>query len=204
MPDGRIIPTCVIYAPKKESPPPPVWNLNFPSEIVGGGYPIFTEVQDEQHVASISCLVTDGDLTFALTNKHVTGEKLSNEQGRHIFTLINSIEFYVLLSEWGVIRYEGPHIQIVDSVLSDSRLHKLLEKMKNYCKDQNDFPLCPPILIVVLSSRKLISDRSFSKRSRLGCRLFGRMPQSCCYHPDFKIFQMNRKKHIIIIIIIIA
>jgi hypothetical protein len=74
MPDGRIIPTCVIYAPKKESPPPPVWNLNFPSELVGGGYPIFTEVQDEQHVASISCLVTDGDLTFALTNKHVTGE----------------------------------------------------------------------------------------------------------------------------------
>ena len=32
MPDGRIIPTCVIYAPKKESAPPPLWNLNFPSE----------------------------------------------------------------------------------------------------------------------------------------------------------------------------
>ncbi len=89
MPDGRIIPTCVIYAPKKESAPPPLWNLNFPSELVGGGYPIFTEVQDEQHVASIGCLVTDGDLILALTNKHVTGEKLNNEQGREIYTLIN-------------------------------------------------------------------------------------------------------------------
>ena len=54
-----------------------------------GWYPIFTEVQDEQHVASIGCLVTDGDLIIALTNKHVTGEKQVSEQGRDIYTIIN-------------------------------------------------------------------------------------------------------------------
>ena len=55
MSDGKIIPTCVILAPKSEDAPPPLWNLNFPSELIGGGYPIVTEVQGEQHIAHSDC-----------------------------------------------------------------------------------------------------------------------------------------------------
>jgi hypothetical protein len=69
MPDGRVIPLCVIYAPKKESALPKLTNLTFPGQLMGGGYPVLTTVQGQQHVSSIGCLVTDGDSVYALTNK---------------------------------------------------------------------------------------------------------------------------------------
>jgi hypothetical protein len=74
MPDGRVVPVCVIEAPRDESAPGPVRNLSFPENLIGGGYPVLVEVQGERHVASIGCLVTDGHLVYALTNRHVVGE----------------------------------------------------------------------------------------------------------------------------------
>jgi hypothetical protein len=82
LPDGRIIPTCVVYAPRDEGPGRPIEALTFPQGIVGGGYPVLTDVQGEEHVGSLCCLVTDGDVTYALTNRHVAGEP-----GRPVFTL---------------------------------------------------------------------------------------------------------------------
>jgi len=87
MPDGRVVPTCVIYIEDKEISPPALQYLSFPSELIGGGYPITTKVQEETHIASIGCLVTDGDLTYALTNKHVTGES-----GREIYSYFKGKE----------------------------------------------------------------------------------------------------------------
>jgi hypothetical protein len=74
MPDGRVVPTCVIYVEVQEEAPPPLLNINFPEEMIGGGYPIFTDVQGQPHIGSLGCLVTDGDSVYALTNRHVTGE----------------------------------------------------------------------------------------------------------------------------------
>lgn len=74
MPDGRVVPVCVIQAPRDESAPGPVRNLSFPENLLGGGYPVLVDVQGEQHVASIGCLLTDGHLVYALTNRHVAGE----------------------------------------------------------------------------------------------------------------------------------
>jgi hypothetical protein len=74
MPDGRVVPVCVIQAPRVESAPGPVRNLSFPENLIGGGYPVLVDVQGEQHVASIGCLLTDGHLVYALTNRHVAGE----------------------------------------------------------------------------------------------------------------------------------
>jgi hypothetical protein len=73
MPDGRIVPVCVVQAERDESVPVPVGNLTFPSTMTGGGYPVLVDVQGQEHVASIGCLVTDGHLTYALTNRHVAG-----------------------------------------------------------------------------------------------------------------------------------
>src|SRR6185295_10990733 len=73
LPDGRVAPTCVILAEKQLDGPPPLRDLTFPGELVGGGYPLITEVQKQQHIGSIGCLVSDGDSVYALTNRHVTG-----------------------------------------------------------------------------------------------------------------------------------
>jgi hypothetical protein len=93
LPDGKMVPTCVILATRKELPLPPLTNLSFPGEIMGGGYPIVTEVQGQERISSVGCLVTDGHSVYALTNKHVVGEKKniisSSEQPRSILTFMN-------------------------------------------------------------------------------------------------------------------
>ncbi len=84
LPDGRIIPTCVVKAELVKEPRRLLDRLNFPSKLVGGGYPVLTQVQGEQHVGSLGCLVSDGDNVYMLTNQHVSGEA-----GREAFTLVN-------------------------------------------------------------------------------------------------------------------
>jgi hypothetical protein len=84
LPDGRVVPTCVVLIQGIGEAPGPLENLVFPSELVGGGYPIVSDVQQEEHLGSLGCLVTNGDVVYALTNRHVTGEP-----GRPIFSLVN-------------------------------------------------------------------------------------------------------------------
>jgi hypothetical protein len=84
LPDGRVIPTCVVCAGLDEEPLRSLTGLNFPSKLVGGGYPVLTDVQNSQHVGSLGCLVTDGEAIYALTNQHVIGAA-----GREALTLIN-------------------------------------------------------------------------------------------------------------------
>jgi hypothetical protein len=89
LPDGRVVPTCVIVTNKQEAGPPPLDKLTFPADLVGGGYPLITDVQNQEHIASLGCLVTDGDSVYALTNRHVTGTRRVEELvGRPIFTII--------------------------------------------------------------------------------------------------------------------
>lgn len=73
LPDGRQVPVCVVAVEKDEMRPPGAANYAYPRNLIGGGYPIITEVQEEERVASVGCLVTDGYLTYALTNRHVCG-----------------------------------------------------------------------------------------------------------------------------------
>jgi hypothetical protein len=74
LPDGRRVPVCVVRAPrelvtKQEVPP----GIAFPTNNIGGGYPIIADVQGREHIATIACLVSDGHEVYALTNRHVTG-----------------------------------------------------------------------------------------------------------------------------------
>jgi hypothetical protein len=91
MPDGRLVPTCVIYAPKAEPHDGPVPDaeqpLSFPTALMGGGYACLADAQGRERVGSIACLVSDGDTTYALTNRHVAGKP-----GRELYTLVGGTE----------------------------------------------------------------------------------------------------------------
>lgn len=92
MPDGRIIPLCVIYAAKKRSRISKLRDLTFTDRLVGGGYPVLSNVQGQQRYGTIGCLVTDGHSVFALTNKHVVGNATTNAEDNfdnEVYTIIN-------------------------------------------------------------------------------------------------------------------
>jgi hypothetical protein len=74
MPNGHRVPICVVQADRDEVRPEGVANYSYPASVIGGGYPVVCDVQGNEHVASIGCLVTDGHRTYALTNRHVAGK----------------------------------------------------------------------------------------------------------------------------------
>lgn len=80
LPDGRVVPTCTIRVVESDAPPEQERHLAFPQSYVGGGYLVSTYEQEREQLGSVGCLVTDGKLTYALTNRHVTGEP-----GREVF-----------------------------------------------------------------------------------------------------------------------
>jgi hypothetical protein len=84
MPNGKVVPVCVVQAPLemllRTSNRPPVFSKSF----IGGGYPVIADVQGEEHMASIGCLVTDGHTTYAVTNRHVTGSP-----GETLYTFVD-------------------------------------------------------------------------------------------------------------------
>lgn len=71
--DGRIVPTCVVSVEPQGGAGVPLGGLNFPTGLLAGGFPILSRVQNEDHLGTVACLVTDGDSVFALTNRHVAG-----------------------------------------------------------------------------------------------------------------------------------
>jgi hypothetical protein len=74
LPDGRVIPTCVVAVTEQAAPASGAQKLSFPKTLIGGGYLLSSQVQGRTHLGSVGCLVTDGNGIFALTNRHVTGE----------------------------------------------------------------------------------------------------------------------------------
>lgn len=73
LPNGIKVPVCVIEIEKDfEMSPTPV--IQFPLNNIGGGNPVIADIQRREHVATVSCLVSDGHRTYALTNRHVVGD----------------------------------------------------------------------------------------------------------------------------------
>jgi hypothetical protein len=93
MPDGRVVPTCVVYVEKGTQRTRPLTNLTFPKQLLGGGFPILTEVQGEQRVGSFGCLVTSGAQVFGLTNRHVAGPP-----GQRVVTLVDGERYEIGVS----------------------------------------------------------------------------------------------------------
>jgi hypothetical protein len=87
MPDGKRIPICVIEAPKESKTEIEARNVRFPLNNIGPGNPIIADVQGQEYVATVGCLVSDGHKVFALTNRHVTGDA-----GEIVFSRLNNTQ----------------------------------------------------------------------------------------------------------------
>jgi len=76
MPDGRVVPICVVAAPKEERADVTVnpSDLRFPRNLISGGFPLIVYQQGERRIASVGCVVSDGNTYYAVTNKHVVGK----------------------------------------------------------------------------------------------------------------------------------
>jgi hypothetical protein len=75
LPDGRRVPVCVIEAPKEVANLLEPEAIRYPLNNIGSGHPVLVEVQNREHFATVACLATDGHKTYALTNRHVTGDE---------------------------------------------------------------------------------------------------------------------------------
>jgi hypothetical protein len=73
LPDGSSVPVCVIEAPKQATTNIAARNIQYPINNIGAGNPVVAQVQGNQYVATIGCLVSDGHRVYGLTNRHVTG-----------------------------------------------------------------------------------------------------------------------------------
>ncbi|HET9130515.1 MAG TPA: hypothetical protein VFO86_06195, partial [Terriglobia bacterium] len=73
LPDGRMVPTCVIEARPDQTLPPAAVGPFHTSDLLGGGYSCLRDHQGEQSTGSFACLVRKGGTYYALTNRHVAG-----------------------------------------------------------------------------------------------------------------------------------
>src|SRR5262245_7030095 len=95
LPDGRVIPICVVEAPKSsiadvfidES------SLRYPVNLISGGFPLIVRSQGERRIASVGCLASDGNKIYAVTNRHVVGK-----EGTEIFSRLGGNEIRIGVS----------------------------------------------------------------------------------------------------------
>ncbi len=73
LPDGRVAPVCVVQVSPAEAQAAAPADIRWPDSMIGGGFPLVVEAQGERRRASVGCLVTDGHVVYALTNRHVCG-----------------------------------------------------------------------------------------------------------------------------------
>lgn len=73
LPDDRVVPTCVVCATAVPTDNRALSHDDLDKNMLGGGYPVLSDVQGQTRVGSVGCLVTDGHSVFALTNRHVAG-----------------------------------------------------------------------------------------------------------------------------------
>jgi hypothetical protein len=87
MPDGRMVPVCVVKVTPAEAAPVVLPSAHWPDTLIGGGFPLISEAQCTSRRASIGCLVSDGHTVYALTNRHVSGP-----EGHPISTIMRGEE----------------------------------------------------------------------------------------------------------------
>src|SRR5262249_53385827 len=86
LPDGRIVPVCVVETKQVKLDETPVGSLLFPGSFFGAGYPVSANVQGRGRLGTIGPVVTDGQRVYALTSRHVLGST-----GSHVNTFVHGM-----------------------------------------------------------------------------------------------------------------
>jgi len=74
MPDGRIVPICVVLVEAANLPSRPVVPSGQTSGSIGIGSPLYVDAQGMLRMGTASCMVSDGSDFYVLTNNHLAGE----------------------------------------------------------------------------------------------------------------------------------
>jgi hypothetical protein len=73
MPDGRIVPVCVVLAESAHLPTRPLDPSHLAADSLGVGSPIYVDAQGMRRMGTIACMVSDGSDFYAMTNTHLAG-----------------------------------------------------------------------------------------------------------------------------------
>ncbi len=71
LPDGRAVKTCVVLVEVRERNLPAEKIISSPSVALGAGSQLYASAQERVRLGVVTCLVSDGGLTYALTSGHV-------------------------------------------------------------------------------------------------------------------------------------
>jgi hypothetical protein len=73
MPEGRIVPVCVVLA-ASALPPRAVDPSQLTASTLGASPPIYVDAQGIWRMGTIACMVSDGSDFYLLTNTHLAGQ----------------------------------------------------------------------------------------------------------------------------------
>jgi len=86
MPDGRIIPICVVLVESANLPARAVDPSHLSQGALGIGSPIYVDAQGMRRMGTAACMVSDGGDFYLLTNTHLAGQV-----GRPVRALLKGI-----------------------------------------------------------------------------------------------------------------
>jgi hypothetical protein len=73
MPDGRIVPVCVVLAESAHLPAPALDPSHLAANSLGVGSPVYVDAQGMRRMGTVACLVWSGSDFYVLTNTHLAG-----------------------------------------------------------------------------------------------------------------------------------
>jgi len=86
MPDGRIVPVCVVLAESSNLPPRTVVPTSLAASSLGIGSAIYVDAQGMRRMGTAACMVSDGSDFYVLTNTHLAGQS-----GRPVRTMFRGV-----------------------------------------------------------------------------------------------------------------
>lgn len=75
LPDGKVVPVCVVVSQLDSDPRTEAVDLKFPRHLIGPGCPLLSRVQGLTRVGTVAGLFSDGMKTYALTSQHVMAQE---------------------------------------------------------------------------------------------------------------------------------
>jgi len=74
MPDGRMVPVCVVLVESADLPPRSVDAARLNQGALGVGSPIYVDAQATRRMGTVACMASDGSDFYLLTTTHLAGQ----------------------------------------------------------------------------------------------------------------------------------